>query len=448
MNLVLVGGGDVGQQIAGALHRTHNVTVMDQQETRAQSFETLDVRFVRGNGADPDDLKQADVASCDRFIACTPNDDVNVLACLAAKGLGAERTMAFVSRQRYLDAFAHKGAMSQIGLVIDRVLWPQRTLAKQITDIVRVPRAVDSASFAGGRIHLLEYRLREGDPFLGRSLAEVDLPPRALLVGSIRDDSFVIPSGTTVLRPEDKVVFMGTRESMSAVERRFAPRKKGPRVAIVGGGNVGFMVAERLQEIGARITIIDSNEARCQKLAQLLPNALVLLGDGTELELMEQERLDDSDVVVAVTDDDSKNLLTSLLAKQLGVPKVITRVGRTRNRRLFERVGIDAPLTPRTAALQEVLNWLRVDEVDHLASIEDRAEVMEVTYPRTAKVGKVRDLGAPPHSLIGAIVRKDKVLIPSGETTIQHDDHLYVVTTPDNIAAVERWLARQCRGAA
>ncbi len=236
---------------------------------------------------------------------------------------------------------------------------------------------------------------------------------------------------------------MGTTESMRKIEGQFAPRKRVMNVAIIGGGNVGFMVADQLQENRTNITIIEETEKRCLTLAEHLPRALVLNGDGTDLEVLEHERIEDADVVVAVTDDDGKNLLVSLLAKQLGIPKVITRVGRAQNRHLFERVGIDSPLTPRTAAIQEVLNWLKLDDVDHLASIEDRAEVMELTYPFQCNVGRVQELGAPPNSLIGAIVRKNKVIIPRGDTTIQHGDHLFIVTTPDNINAVERWLEQK-----
>lgn len=448
MRVVLVGGGEMGQHIASALHRTHDVTVLDVDEGRSVAFESLDVRFLRGNGADPDDLTEAGVAQASAFVACTTSDDVNVLACLAAKGLGAERTLAFVTRQRYLDAFSQQGAMARVGMSIDRVVWPQRTLADQIADIVRVPRALDSASFADGRIHMLEYRLEVDDPYVGSTLADAELPPSSLIVGSIRDDAFIVPSGRTTLQEGDKVVFLGTAESMRAVERSFEPRKRSTRVAIIGGGNVGFMVADRLQHAHARITLIECDEARCAKLAQWLPGTLVLHGDGTDLELLQQEHLDDVDVLVAVTDDDGKNLLVSLLAKQLGVPKVITRVGRAKNRRAFERVGIDAPLTPRTAALGDVLNWLALDQVDHLATIEDRAEVMEVVYPMQAAVGKVKDLGAPAHSLIGAIVRKEKVIIPSGETTLRQGDHLFIVTTPDNVPAVERWLEHRKRAGA
>ncbi len=440
MNVVLVGGGEIGSQVAEALQHAHSVTVIDTDAERSSAFETIDVRFIQGNGADPNDLRAAGADKADAFIACTINDDINVLACLAAKGLGAKETMAFVTRKRYVEAFAESGMMEGVGLMIDRMLWPQRILANQIADIVQVPRAVDSTFFAGKKIQLLEYKLEEGDPFTGKPLSDLTLPKSALIVGSIRGESFIIPSGKTVLCPGDKAVFMGTVPSMKEVEARFAPRKRRPNVTIVGGGNVGFMVAEKLQESQARITVIEMDEKRSEDLARFLPKVLVLRGDGTDLELLEQERVEDADVLVAVTNDDSKNLLTSLLGKQLGIPKVITRVARARNRRLFERVGIDTSLAPRTAAVQEVLNWLEADAVDHLASIEDRAEVMEVSYPYQCETGRIRDLGAPPDSLIGAVLRKNDVFIPDGETKIQHGDHLFIVTTPDNVNAVHDWL--------
>ncbi len=442
LNVVIVGGGEIGSLIADALQYAHNVTILDQDAEKAQNFETMDVRFVQGNGSDPQDLRATDVHKADAFIACTTNDDVNVLSCLAAKGIGAKKTMAFVTRERYVQAFKRAGPMESVGLIIDEMLWPQQTLAKQISEIVQVPRAVDSASFGDGQIKQLEYRLEPHDDIVGRSLADIRLPRSVLVVGSIRAESFIIPSGKTVLREGDKVVFMGTAQSMHALEARFAPKKRVIHVTIIGGGNVGFMVAEQLEH-RTRVTIIEEDEARCDKLARHLPNALILHGDGTDLELLEQERVEDADVLVAVTDDDGKNLLVSLLGKQLGIPKVVTRVGRARNRRLFERVGIDTALTPRATAVQEVLNWLELDEVDHLASIEDRAEVMELTYPDRCETGKIRDLGAPPRSLIGAILRGDEVIIPHGDTTIRHGDRLYIVTTPDNVDAVHDWLKRR-----
>lgn len=440
MNIVIVGGGETGYQIAVALHQDHNVTIIDTDETRGIDLASLDIRFLTGNGADPTELRRADVAAADAVIACTTSDDVNVLACLAAKGLGAQQTMAFVTRERYIDAFKPRGAMESIGLAIDRLIWPQRTLANQIVDIVRVPRAVDSGVFAGGMIRMLEYRLEQGDPFTGDTLARLTLPPSVLVVGRIRENDFTVPSGTSTLEVGDKVVFMGTSDSMRALSSRFTPQRQQLNVTLVGGGNVGFMVARQLHEDRTRLVIIETEAERAEKLALWFPRALVLRGDGTDLELLEQERLEDSDVLVAITNDDAKNLLASLLGKQLGIPKVITRVSRAQNRRLFERVGIESPLTVRKAAVQEVLNWLRLDEVDHLASIEDRAEVMELVYPLSAAPGRLRDFGSPPGGLVGAVLRRNRALIPDGGTELLPGDHLFVVAEKDNVEAIENWL--------
>jgi trk system potassium uptake protein TrkA len=440
MKVVVVGGGEIGTLIAQALHKDHSVAVIDADESRAPAFETLDVSFMRGNGTDPDDLRAAGVASANAFIACTSNDDVNVLACLAAKGLGAKETLAFVTRQRYVDAFKKKGAFESVGLLIDRVLWPQRILALQIADIVRVPRAVDSARFYRGRVTMLEYMLEDEDPYLGTALVNLKLPDGVLLVGLIRNDEFSIPHGATELASGDRVVFLGATDKMREIQKRFSPRRRSLNVAIVGGGNVGFMVAEALAYDRANITIIEQDEERCEKLAQWLPHVLVLRGDGTDIELLQQERIEDADVMVAVTEDDGSNLLVALISKQLGVPKVVTRVGRARNRKLFTRVGIDAPLTPRAAAVSEVLNWLKVDDVDHLASIDDRAEIMEIVYPLDKPAASVIDLQTPDFILIGAIERDSNVMIPKGTTVVQPGDRLLLVTTSDRVDAVETWL--------
>ncbi|MEM7736444.1 MAG: Trk system potassium transporter TrkA [Deinococcota bacterium] len=440
MNIIIVGANDTAEQIADALYHGHNVTILDNDPAAIQAFESMDVQVVIGNGADPKALREAGADKANALIACTMNDDVNVLSCLAAEGLGTQQTMAFVTRERYIEAFAQEGPMESVGLVIDRILWPQRTLANQIVDIVQVPRALDSALFATGKVKLLEYRLEADDPLTDTPLSELSLPPSVLVAGTIQDDHFVVPSGQTVLHEDDRVIFMGTTHSMRQIEVMFAPKKRSMNVTLVGGGNVGFMVAEQLQAGRTNITIIEADETRCEVLAEGLPKVTVLKGDGTDLDLLEQERMEDSDVLVAITDDDAKNLLVSLLAKELGIPKVITRVSSAGNRRLFQRLGIDSPLAAYTVAVQEVLNWLHLHDVDHLASIEGRADVLELVYPHECQTGKLSDLGTPPNSLIGAVVRKNKVLIPTGDTRILHGDQLYIVTTPDNVDAVHDWL--------
>jgi len=452
MKVVIVGDTHISLLISEALHRSHDVTVICPSQDHAASFDTLDIQILRGDGIDPTDLKLAKADRADAFVACTASDDVNVLSCLAAKSLGAKKTLAFVTRQakktlafvtrqHYIEAFAPKGLMDSVGVSIDRIIWPQRILAQQIVDIIHVPRALETASLADGKVELVEYKLEANDVYTGQILKDNELPNNTLVVGLISNQEFVVPSGDTVLTAGDKVMFMGTKHSMQTLEDTFAPRKRNMDVVIIGGGNVGFMVAEQLKhDRGTNVTVVEKDAERCNKLSQHLKHSMILQGDGTDLELLEQERVEDADVLVAVTSDDSNNLLVALLGKQLNIPKVITRVNRGRNRRLFENVGIESPLTPLTAAVQEVFNWLKVDQVDHLANIGDQAEVMEVTYPYDCLSAQIKDIGPPPNSLIGAILRKDKVIIPDGETTLQRGDHLLIVTTPDNVESVHGWL--------
>ena len=441
MNVVIVGDTHISLLISEALHHSHNVTVICSSQDHAASFDTLDIQILRGDGIDPSDLKLAKADKADAFVACTTSDDVNVLSCLAAKSLGAKKTLAFVTRQHYIEAFAPKGLMDSVGVSIDRIIWPQRILAQQIVDIIHVPRALETATLADGKVELVEYKLDANDTYTGQSLIDIELPTNTLVVGLISNQEFVVPSGDTVLAAGDKIMFMGTKHSMQTLEDRFAPRKRNMDVVIIGGGNVGFMVAEQLKhDRGTNVTVVEKDAERCNKLSQHLKHSMILQGDGTDLELLEQERVEDADVLVAVTSDDSNNLLVALLGKQLNIPKVITRVNRGRNRRLFEGVGIESPLTPLTAAVQEVFNWLDVDQVDHLVNIGNQAEVMEVTYPYNCVSAKIKDIGPPPNSLIGSILRKDKVIIPDGETTLKPGDHLLIVTTPDNVESVHGWL--------
>ena len=443
MNVVIVGDTHISLLISEALHHSHNVTVICPTQDHAASFDTLDIQLLRGNGIDPEDLKAAKANRADAFIACTTNDDVNVLSCIAAKSLGAAKTLAFVTRQHYVEAFSPKGLMDSVGVSIDSILWIQRILAQRIADIIQVPRALETATLAEGKVELVEYKLEDNDLYTGQQLLHLELPAKTLVGGVIRNQEFIVPSGKTILQTNDKVLFMGTKQSIKVIENIFAPRKRNIEVVIIGGGNVGFLIAEQLKnDRGTHIKIVEKSPERCRKLAEHLNHALILEGDGTDLELLEQERLEDADVLVAVTEDDSKNLLVALLGKQLNIPKVITRVNRSRNRNLFEAVGIESPLTPLTAAVQETLNWLNLDQVDHLVTIGEQAEVMEVTYPYNCVSAKIKDIGAPPNSLIGAILRKEKAIIPDGETELRPGDHLLIITTPDNVESVDQWLEK------
>lgn len=440
MNLLLIGGGEIALLLCEELHRKHTITVLEANEQRLVAFENYDVQALVGNGTDGDDLRAAGAERADAVLALTGNDDVNILSALAAHGFGATRTLALVSRDRYLHAFSRHGPLSATGLNIDSIMWPQRSLARQIADIVQTPRIVDHAELAGGRLLLNEYEMRERDPFLGKPLAKLELPKHVLVAGVLRNDAFHIPTGTTRFEPGDTVTFIGEVAGMHNVQERFAPSTQRIRVLLVGGGNVGFMVSELLSRRGVELTIIEVDPERAEHLAKHFPRALVLLGDGTDVTLLEQEGASEYDVVVAVTSDDATNLLISLLAKQFAVPKVITRVFSVPNRRLFRRVGIDAPIAARGAIVADILNWLDIDIAQHLASIDGFAEVAQLDYPADAHAGRIAELGTPAEMLIVGIMRGEQTIVPTGATKVKPGDSLLVVTLPELMPEVEAWL--------
>ena len=268
---------------------------------------------------------------------------------------------------------------------MDRVVWPEAQLAEDIERIVSVPDAIDAEVFADGAIRLLEYRIDQRSSIVDRRIADLHLPHGSLIVAVRRGESFFIPRGDSVLVSGDKAIVMGTPDALSQVQRQItgSANLRRQRVTIVGGGDVGLRLAERLDGTdGVDVTVIERDVERGEMLASRLRHSLVLSGDGTDLELLEAEDIGRSDVLVSVIDNDERNLLASLLGRQLGVRRIITRVSRLANLRLFERVGIDVAF--RRAAPRSPPSSIRLpaDPTRLLAVVEQGAgRILELDVP-------------------------------------------------------------------
>ncbi|HFB38992.1 MAG TPA: Trk system potassium transporter TrkA, partial [Oceanithermus sp.] len=222
----------------------------------------------------------------------------------------------------------------------------------------------------------------------------------------------------------------------------FAGTERVRKVMIVGGGAVGYMVARELEKSGVELVLIETDEKRAAWLSEQLSRTLVLQGDGTDLELLEAEGIEETDVLVAVTNNDEKNLLVSLLAKQVGVEKVITRVGRSENRPLFERVGIDIPLTPRQAAVREVIHHLTPGGVEHLAVIEDKVELIEVPVAEAFAGRRVGELELPAKAVVVAVLRPRTVELARPELELRKGDRILALTPRELTEEVARALGQ------
>ena len=430
MRIVIVGGGEIGFALAHTLLSEHEVFVVDNAPEVGARFEPIDVQFVVGTGTSADVLNRAGIARADVLVACTGLDEVNIVVCAVARQFGSPRTFCFVSREDFLALQDQKG-LTQFG--IDRLIWPEAQLAEDIERIIREPGAIDAEDFADGAVRLVEYRLDPGSALAGRRIADLHLPHGSLVVAVRRGDSFFIPRGDSALSVGDRAVLMGTPGALRGVRGQLTAAAESPRqrVTIIGGGDVGLRVAERLEPDGAfHLAIIERDQQRGELLAARLGRTLVLSGDGTDLELLEAEDIGRSDVLVSVIDNDERNLFASLLGRQLGVKRVITRVSRRANLRLFERVGIDIAISARGAAVASVLHQIQGGAARLLAVIEQGAgRILEIDVPADFHPRALRDIPSPRDSIVGAIVRSDGVVVPRGSDQVLPGDRLIVFST-------------------
>ena len=431
MRIIIVGGGEVGYGLSQALAARNEVVVVDHAPQAGDRFEKLDVEFIAGGGTTAEVLRRAGVEQAQAFIACTGLDEVNIVACGMANQLGSPQTICFVSREDFLSLPEGREGLELFG--IDRVVWPEAQLAEDIERIVVSPGAVDAETFEKGAVRLLEYRLEAGSPLTEQPLTDLDLPHGALLVAVRRGETFFIPRGDTRLTAGDKVVVMGTPDAMATVQRRVTPGAgEGQQlVTIIGGGDVGLKLAERLDSMrSVQLRIIEREQPRGEMLAARLRHALVLNGDGTDLSLLEAEDIGRSDVLVSVIDNDEKNLLASLLGRQLGVRRIITRVSKTANLRLFERVGVDVAISARGAAVASVLHHLEGGQASLLAVLEEgEGRILEVQVPPDYHSRPLRELNAPRDSIVASILRGSEVIVPRGTDVLRAGDRLLVFST-------------------
>jgi trk system potassium uptake protein TrkA len=444
MRIIIVGGGEIGFALSRQLSTGHDIVVIDDNPDVRERFESLDVEFLTGSATSADVLARARVANADLLVACTGLDEVNMVACAIANRVGTGRTICFVSKDDFVGKDGSADSVRQ-HFGIERIIWPEAQLAEEIERIIAAPGAIDAEVFAGGRIRLLEYRLEPGSPLTAGPIAALHLPHGALIVAVKRRDAIEIPRGDTQLSAGDKIIMMGTPEAMTEA----APQVHGgvhaatvQLVTIIGGGDVGFRLAQGLDAArSVEVRIIERDRRRGELLAASLRHALVLNGDGTDLELLESEEIGRSDVLVSVIDNDERNLFASLLGRQLGVRKIITRVSRPANLRLFERVGIDVALSARGAAVASVVHQIQGGRANLLAVLEEgQATVVEISVPAGYRPRALMEMNAPAQSIVGAILRGDDVIIPRGQDQIRPQDRLLVFATAGTVGRVRDYF--------
>ncbi len=433
MRIVIAGAGEVGYNIARELSESHEITVIENDEIRYVEVDRLNVEAIRGNAANIEILKKAGVDRADIFVGVTGYDEINLLAGLAAKKLGADKIIVRVSNPEYVT----KPIVKNHPIGYDVLLCPQLVLASEIARLITIPGAVDFVSLSGGKVELFEIAIPENSNVAKKRISELNLPEGVIIAAIHRGEDIIVPRGGDLLLPGDRIAVVGKIDKISNL-RGVLGEPVVKNVVIFGGGTVGGYVAKLLDKSSLNIKLLDSDEKRCESLCSILRRVKVIIGDATDIDVLEEEEVGKSDVVIATTDSDEKNLLASLLAKNLGAKKAIARVEKGKYVDLFEKVGVDVALSPRKVTYIEVMKQLRMMNVQTLGGIEGGVAVLEYVVNEEKEGKKIVEIDLPDNTIIAAIERGEDIIMPRGETEMKSGDRLFILTLWKNVEKVER----------
>jgi trk system potassium uptake protein TrkA len=448
MKIVILGAGQVGASVAESLVSEQNdITVVDIEPQRLRALQDrLDLRTVLGSGAHPTVLSDAGVEDADLLVAVTQSDETNLVACrLAARLFNVPRRVA---RIRATDYLGNDKVLGEDGFDVDLSICPEQILTDYIVKLVEFPEALQVLDFAHGRVSLVAVRAYAGGPLVGQPLKDMrrHMPHiDTRIVAIFRGDHSIVPDGDTVIESGDEVFCLAAsghiREVMRELRRMDRPVK---RVMIAGGGNIGLRLAHALEEHYS-VRVIEHNKRRCELLAARLGGALVLNGDTTDEELLDDENVADMDLFVAVTNDDENNIMSSLLAKRMGARRVVALINRRAYVDLLQSGQIDIAISPAQATIGTLLAHVRRGDVVAVHSLRrGAAEALEAVVHGDRESCKVTDrrvdeIALPPGTTIGAVVRGDKVIMAHHDTVIRAEDHVIVfVSDKKTLPRVEK----------
>ena len=447
MRIVIVGAGEVGYSVARNLSADgHDIVIVEEDEERAaQAEETLDVMVVNGNGARPSVLAKAGItgkrSDVMMLIACTNRDEVNLMACWIAKRSGVPHVIARAVGLEFTD---NESWANDLG--IDMLVSPERSVAKDIEELLEVRAALHTTEIAGGRAGIYLFRVAQDSPLCGLPLYEIRKrnPKMIMLVVWVKsgEESFV-PKASYALQPGDLCYTMCYRSQILEIERLFQPAKSKrlKRVFIIGAGKIGHQTAERLLAHirGIDLRIVDEDRAKCEKFAGELPRAMILCGNGADAEFLKSEGITDADGCVAATEHDETNLMLAVLAKTLGVSKSIAVVRNHNYLGMTNHIPVDAIVNRNQTLADVITRSVRYPGTSNVLTVleEISAEAVETTVASgsAADGKKLMELTMPEGSLIGLLDRGGEMLIPTGQTELRGGDKIIIFGTAASMEA-------------
>lgn len=439
MRIVVVGAGEVGYNVAQMLSgEGHDVVVIDWDAARVDRISgLLDALVQHGNGASPKMLEEAGIKNSSLLVAATGSDETNVTACLAAKHHGVERTVARIHNPDYYP----QEPFAKNILGIDFVIHTEEVAAEEIKAALLTPGAVNVESFANGSIKVAEVIVSEDSPAAGRSVREVNLPERSLILGGVRNGEALMSRGDTVLQPRDHIFLISEdhriADAVGAVVTDVEPVKE---VMIFGGGRIGFRIAQALEDTDVSTKIIERIESRVDYLSSHLEKGIVVHAGDISQDLLMREGIEHTDAFISVTGDDRTNLLGAMYARRLGARRTIAGIGRGEFAPLAEALGVDITISPRLLAAGAISRFVRRGDVVAVTLLESGAQMIELRVPDKCPVAghPLAELDFPKKAIVGMMLRDGEAIIPHGSDVLEAGDDVVVFTVNETLERVER----------
>ena len=445
MKVAIVGAGKLGMAVTNTLlGGDHAVTIIDIDDSLLQKVSShIDVLTVTANAKEVKALKNIGISSYDFLIATTDNDETNLVICSFAKKLGCGKVIARVRDPEHMQQIQFiKDLMG-----VDYIINPDLEITNEIYKYLVEKYTLSNGIFSSGKISLLEFKASKHKALIDLPITEFSsVLPGMLAVGISRNGKVIIPHGDDVIKKEDYLYVVGEKEPIQALSKKVHERGKYTdlqKVMIMGGGKTGFYLAKRLSDYGASVKIVEKDKGRCFYLSTHLNDVMVLNGDATDLQLLEEENFEGMDAVVTCTGFDEDNLLLALSAKQHGIEDVIAKVSRRNYAEIISAMGIDMALNPIDIVTSIILRLVQGNKkVLSSQLIQGQAEIMEVyATPHMDILGvPLKDLDLPLSVIIAAIHRGNQVIIPNGDTVIEEDDRLLMLSLISDIASTEKLL--------
>ena len=442
MYVIVGGAGEVGYHVAEALcNEGHDVAVIEKTLEACERADSLDVLVVKGNAASPKTLSEAGVDKADMFIGVTGSDEINMLACAIAKTKGC-KTICRINTLDYINEPVTTG-YRDVG--IDVAVCPDLVAAIKVARMLLVPSMLDADIFAKGRVQVLESSIENISPAAGKMIKDIEFPEACNIVAVFRNADVIIPHGDDILLPNDRIVavlgepnLIPKMEEIVGSQKQVMKKDAVERVIIVGASRIGVHLARLLEE-SINVTLIEPAKRMCEAASEVLSKTTVIHGSETDKDVLVEEGVAGVDAFIAANPSDEGNMLSCLLAKEYGAKKIIALINRPELKSVLEPVAMT--VNPHLVTISSVLQYARKSDLLSFKMLkEGEAQVLEFKVTNKSKIvsRKLKKAGFPGNSIVGAIVRDDMVIIPSGEDEIMVGDKLIVFARTESISRLER----------